>query len=116
MKSHHCRHCGDKRDKLKPSYRRWNIEKLLAAIREIVLRYGDGKRITAEDIGTRLRARKHLVEQCFHRLNLEGLLSQGLNLPPHDSTRDRWCRGSDSAWCATTYTTRANVGWTAETE
>jgi len=107
MKSRHCRHCGDKHDKMKPSYRRWRLEKLLVAVREIVVSHGEGKRITAEDVGTRLRARKHLVEQCFHKLNLEGLLSQGYNLPPHDSTRDRWSPGGDSAWCATTYLTKA---------
>jgi hypothetical protein len=106
MKSHHCRHCGDKHDKLKPSYRRWRLDRLLTAVRAIIVAQKDGAYVTAEDVGTQLRARKHLVEQCFHRLNLEGLLSQGLNLPPHDSTRDRWSPVGDSAWRATVYTTR----------
>lgn len=101
MKSFHCRHCGDKHDKLKPSFKRWNLENLLNKVRELILA-SEKSFITAEQISTILRAKKHLVEQCFHRLNLEGILSQGVNHAPHDSKRDPW-RGSDSSWCATTY-------------
>lgn len=105
MKSHHCRHCGDKHDKLKPSYRRWSLDKLLPAVREIVQRLPSEERrgFTAERICTELRAKKPLVEQCLHKLNLEGLITQGVNRAPHDSTRDRMCPGPDSAWAATVY-------------
>jgi hypothetical protein len=111
MKSHHCRHCGDPRDLLKPSYRRWNLERLYAEVRSIILAKEENSSVTAEDLGTQLRARKHLVEICFARLNLEGLLSQGVNRAPHDSTRDPWMQGScftngDSAWQATYYIVR----------
>lgn len=105
MRSHHCRHCGDPRTYFRPSLRRWKLERLYAEVRAIVLALSEGDRITAEDVATRLRAKKPMVEQCFHRLNLAGLLSQGINSPPHDSTRDRsWpFGGPDSSWMATMY-------------
>ena len=62
-----------------------------------------GQYITAEDIATKL-AKKSMVELCFHRLNLEGILSQGYNQAPHDSTRDPYAWGvGDSSWQATVY-------------
>ena len=101
MKSRHCRHCGDRRDKMRPSLHRWKLERLLVDVRSIIQPLASGASITAEEIATKLRARKPMVEQCFHRLNLEGILSQGRNRPPHDSSRDPWHWGSgDSAWCA----------------
>lgn len=105
MRSWHCRHCGSPRDKFRPSLRRWKLARLHEQVRNIVLAMNEGDHISAEDVATRLRAKKPMVEQCFHRLNLAGLLSQGHNRPPHDSTRDRsWpFGGPDSAWCATVY-------------
>ena len=106
MKSRHCRHCGDTRDKIRPSLRRWRLGALLIKVRDHIASLPDDTRITAERVSTVFRARKGMVEQCFARLNLEGILSQGVNLPPHDSTRDRWGGGCDSAWGATTYAKR----------
>lgn len=107
MKSWHCRDCGTPRDKFRPSLRAWKLEKLLLEVRNLVIAVESGKYITAEDIATKLRAKKSMVEQCFHRLNLEGILSQGHNIPPHDSTRDRHVWGvGDSSWIATLYMRR----------
>lgn len=104
MKSWHCRHCGTPRDKFRPSLGNWKIQKLLLELRVLVLGIESGQHITAEDIATKLRARKPMVEQCFHRLNLEGVLSHGYNQAPHDSNRDPYGWGvGDSSWQATFY-------------
>jgi predicted transcriptional regulator len=77
-------------------------------VRNLVVGVEPGQYITAEDIANKLRAKKSMVELCFHRLNLEGILSQGYNQAPHDSTRDRHMWGvvfgrGDSSWQATVY-------------
>jgi len=107
MRSWHCRHCGTPRSLHRPSLRKWRLEKLLLVVRAQIVQLEAGAHITAEAVATALRASKPMVEQCFHRLNLEGLLSTGVNWAPHDSTRDPWRWGKgDSAWCATTYIRR----------
>jgi len=58
--------------------------------------------VTAEEISGHYKVRTHLVEQALHKLNLEGIVSKGLNSPPHDSRRDGWY-GDDSSWSATRY-------------
>ncbi len=104
MKSWHCRHCGSSRDLHRPSLRRWKLDRLLVTVRARIKALVVGEAITAEKVATELRARKSMVEQCFHRLNLEGLLTQGHNQAPHDSMRDPWTWGKgDSSWCASYY-------------
>jgi len=53
-----------------------------------------------EKIAATLNAREHQVAQALHKLNLEGLVCQKDNFPPHDCNRNH---GSDSSWCGSRY-------------
>ncbi len=59
--------------------------------------------ITKESVAKIMNVPEHQVRIAFHKLNLIGKLSQGVNVPPHDSKRDFW-GGHDSSWSATQYT------------
>ncbi len=59
--------------------------------------------ITKEAVAKIINVPEHQVRIAFHKLNLIGKLSQGVNVPPHDSKRDFW-GGNDSSWSATKYT------------
>lgn len=63
----------------KPSLRRWTLPKLLDAVRVVVLASDYSHGVTVDEIALKLRAKRGLVHQCFHKLNLEGVLSQGSN-------------------------------------
>lgn len=96
------------RPKRRPSTRRWKLPALLDAVRAKVLESEYGW-VKAEDIASELRAKVPMVRQCFHKLNLEGILSQASNDGPHDSHRNRGMFGSDafvSAWVASLYYVR----------
>lgn len=58
--------------------------------------------ITKEAVAKIMNVPEHQVRIAFHKLNLIGKLSQGVNIPPHDSMRDFW-GGNDSSWSATQY-------------
>lgn len=98
----HCRHCGEQHSKAsRPSLKRWALEELLNVVREMVCTETE-RYITVECYASKLLAKKHLVDQCFAKLNLEGLLGQARNIAPHDSSRDGFF-GGDSAWIASSY-------------
>ncbi len=108
-----CRHCTPKPRgrrrirRLRPIYKRRSNEKLYPLIRNMVVKYDFNKVIYAETIAKRLQVKVHQVKQIFMILNQEGLLSQGENLAPHDSTREKFGFGSDNSWCATRYYRRS---------
>lgn len=92
-----------KRPLYRPSTRRWKLETLLPAVREVVLQSDIMHGITVAEVATALRAKPGLVHQCFHKLNLEGILSQGSNGLMHEIRRGQG-RNSYSGWVDTIYT------------
>ena len=114
MKSHFCRcgNCNHKRDKFRPSLKRWKLEDVYIIIRTKILEIIKNNKgyvyVTVEEFVTDLRAKRSLVDQVFAKLNLEGLLSQGFNKPPHDCKREKsgFSHGNDSSWQATIYKVR----------
>jgi uncharacterized protein YeaO (DUF488 family) len=85
---------------------------LLDRVRDFILTTNKGW-VTKEDVARMFKVKDYEVEQCFQKLNLEGLLSQGYNKPPHDSKRDLWLFGingprsnSNDDWSPTVYTIR----------
>lgn len=103
----HCRHCGDLRTKGRPvGIKKRDVDGLLPDVRAHIAELaslGVGT-VTKEAVARMFHVPAHIVEQCFHRLNLEGMLSRPLHEAPHDSRRDPWCYGSgDSAWVADRY-------------
>lgn len=124
----HCRHCGMKHDqKLSPfPKKKINIDVLLVKIRsyigEKISKYKKepvwkNSLVTKEEVAKHFRVKPHFVEQCFHKLNLEGLLNKPTHKAPHDSMRDytfsygyykgKCCDykniNGDSSWCADRY-------------
>ena len=60
--------------------------------------------VTKEGVAAILQVPEHQVKVSFQKLNLEGVISQSNNIPPHDSKRDFWFwGGNDSSWAASTY-------------
>jgi len=97
-----------KRPLHRPSTRRWKLPALLDAIRELIeckgergSSAGEIETFTLAEVAEKLRAKPGLVHQCFHKLNLEGLLEQGNNGLPHDIYRGP--PNHHSGWVATTY-------------
>ncbi len=58
--------------------------------------------VTKEGVAAILQVPEHQVKVSFQKLNLDGVLSQSINIPPHDSKRDFW-GGNDSSWAASKY-------------
>ena len=101
--SHHCRHCRDKHQKMKPfPIKRRTKKQVYDQTKEFIINL-ENDRFSAEEVAKELRVKVHLVRQALHKLNLEGIVSQKSNNPPHDSTRDPWGYGSDSSWIASIY-------------
>lgn len=61
------------------------------------------KFITKEDTARILNIQEKQVEQIFHRLNLEGVLSQAIHNYPHDNNRNPWDGGGFSGWQSDIY-------------
>ena len=96
-----------KRPLYRPSTRAWKLDKLLDAVRDHVSQQSDGSYFTVNEVATLLRAKPGLVHLCFHKLNLEGRLSQGHNSVPYDDIRraSRFDHTS-SGWVDTFYRKR----------
>lgn len=84
------------------SFRRWERESLLNAVRTLITRgtYESVKLqchvahlVSIEEVSWLLRAKPGLVSWCFHRLNLEGILGHKVGGAPHDSRRDSFLNG-----------------------
>ena len=97
----------------KPSFKRWTLKKLLPEVRNTVLimRMRGGDPVCKERLAEQLRAKTHLVAQCLHILNLEGLVEKPKHFAPHDSGRDwsGWGSGGcgcTSMWMADRYNIR----------
>lgn len=60
----------------------------------------------AEELAERFQFKLSKVQWALHRLNLEGIVSQGFNQKPHDIERSRYCcpgEGYASGWNSTLY-------------
>ena len=122
--SHRCGHCGDclDRPRHRPNPKHKAKEKVLDRARAAILALDDPqmpshaddflvpsanhlKVLTAESLATFIDAGLAATQWALHRLNLEGIVEQPTNDPPHDSTRDRWTMGcgGDHAWMASRY-------------
>lgn len=106
------------RIKIRPSCKRIKQDKLLDLIRDRVkdlsTKYFNNNTksnnnvhnygyIEAEALASEFQVASHRIKQCFQVLKLEGLLGYKENRAPHDSTRDFFWRGGESAWCPTRY-------------
>lgn len=89
------------RSQHRPSLRKWRLINLLPAVRKLVQESDLARGVTVEEISAQLRAKRNLVSQCFHKLNLEGVMQQGINGVPHEVRRER--RNRYSGWLATIY-------------
>jgi hypothetical protein len=78
------------------------LEVLLPKVRDLILN-SKSDRFTKEAVSVHFNVRESLIEQCFHKLNLEGLVEQAAHGAPHDSTRDYMGWGNDSAWQGDSY-------------
>lgn len=86
--------------------RKWKPEVLLLLVRQKVLLHSTGV-FTAEQFASDLKASVDSIRQAFHKLNLEGIMSQKIDRPPHDSKRDRYTSAvADSSWQASLYRRR----------
>lgn len=96
---------GKRGKALRTRYRRKDPEKVLELVREVVLARRAKMQlwITAEGVSFETRTRTEQVRQALHKLNLEGIIGQKLDIAPHDSPRDMLFGGSDSAWKASVY-------------
>jgi len=59
--------------------------------------------VTKEELGRKYRVLPSQVQTSFAKLNLEGMLAQPTHHAPHDSKRDPWGSGGDSAWMSDRY-------------
>lgn len=59
--------------------------------------------VTKEEVGHILKLRTHIVEQIFHRFNLEGLLQRERRSFAHDTNRNGMFGGTESGWAANRY-------------
>lgn len=95
---------------LKPFKRRRNmdLDKLKELIMEDILIRSKSdnwidKRISKEHYARKLEVKEHLVEQVFHLLNKEGILSQRESNYAHDTNRNWLFSGEKSGWAEDTY-------------
>lgn len=116
MLKHHCRHCGQKHVRIYRAFKNVTYDKVLPLVRAYVLEQGEGSHVCVELAAIDTSSRFGLVRKAFMQLNREGILSQAHNSAPHDSTRDKWGPGTDSAWMASSYTVLKSEGWTFEEE
>ena len=95
---------------LKPFKRRKNIS--LEKLKVLVLDYIEEvlnneqrllKHISKEEISRKYEVKEHLVEQVFHILNREGILSQRKSNYAHDTNRNPMFDGIESGWAEDTY-------------
>jgi len=100
---------GKRSRKSRPSVRHLSRQRVLEIVREhiveessVVARHGQSA-VTVEGIATQFRLHPAKVHWAFMVLNREGWLTQGHNHAPHDSPRDHFAGGGDSAWSATVY-------------
>ena len=92
----HCRHCKQEHQILNSVYKKLTDEKIYNFVISYLENFTDKDHIFAELIAKEL--------QIFHKLNLEGILSQKINHYPHESRRnpkDYWTY--DSSWNASFY-------------
>lgn len=80
----------------------------LKKLKTIVLAYINNKKlhtniITKEEISKKYNVKQHLVEQIFHQLNLEGLLSQRHSNFAHDTNRNPMFPMPESGWAEDIY-------------
>lgn len=114
---HHCRHCGDKHKKYHLSPRRMDPKRLYEKVKADIIAAGEhyyviktfgepsfrDSVVYKEELAEKHKVKPSQVEDVFRILNREGMLSQAVHGAPHDSKRDRWGVGGDSAWCADHY-------------
>jgi uncharacterized protein YeaO (DUF488 family) len=88
----------DDRDdkKFRPQSRHYND--LMNRVRDYI-KTTDKHCVRKEEVAEMFKAKPHEIEQCFHKLNLEGLLSQASKIEPHDYSR----KAGDSCWAADIY-------------
>lgn len=70
------------------TFKKYKPERLYTLILEELSKYGKSKYgyscTTAESLAKQFRVRVHLVTQIFHKLNLLGAMSRGINLSDID--------------------------------
>lgn len=59
--------------------------------------------ITKEFLASKFQVNEHEIEQCFQKLNQEGLLSQAQKRFAHDTNRNYFFGGPSSGWASDTY-------------
>jgi hypothetical protein len=102
-----CRHCGHspkagKRKKRSRIYKKRTTEQRYEMVKKYVLRLKLEDRFTKEQISVVTQLKEHEVAQALFALNLEGIVSKPLHLPPHDGSLDS-LGGQDSSWCGDIY-------------
>lgn len=96
--------------KLKPSLKRWKLDKLISEVRTYLQSIRKDKDVwfAAEQLADKFKAKKHLIEQAIKKLRLEGLVGEEVNRALHDSNRDPICGFKGwSGWAATRYRLKA---------
>lgn len=92
--------------KIRPSTKKWEPDKLLAAVESYIKARPEQIWFAAEQIASDLRARVDNVRHALHRLNLSGLMEQrSIGAPPHDTYRKRH-GGTGGGWQASYYRRR----------
>lgn len=82
--------------KFRPSYKHDND--LMNKVRDYI-KTTSKDIVRKEELAEFFKVKPHEIEQCFQRLNLEGLLSQARKIEPHDYSR----KAGDSCWAADIY-------------
>jgi hypothetical protein len=83
------------REKIKHTYKKISQDKIKDYVLNEIRQYREKgvDHIIAEDIAYQLNVKVHFVTQIFHKLNVEGVLSQPVGRPPHDTNRDAFTGG-----------------------
>ena len=93
-------HKGLKR-KIKKRSNNWIKEQVLILIKKE--KEKGSFYIQKEDVARILQVKECQVEQVFHQLNLEGILTKAVHHAPHDSQRDPWGFIGNMAWSGDLY-------------
>lgn len=92
----------DRPSLIKRSYKKKGFDKVLQETLRIISKT-EGNYVTKEDIARDLKVKEHEVENVFHRLNLEGILSQRKSNYAHDTNRNPMFPGGESGWASDIY-------------
>lgn len=104
----------EKKERLKPTFKK--VSNLYEQVKERVIFLRDcdkeafqketGKHyrvLTKEEFSTHFKVKTHEIEQCFQRLNKEGILAHPKRNHVHDTKREPYGYGDESGWAADLY-------------